>query len=351
MLYYAFEKYGIVRAIYNGRLAFLHCESRRELDALASLRGENDFRLLWKPPVKSENKASGMLAEILAHEYVHKHIFSRSSVGLMLNGWRFWARAKYLFGGSEDAVTNYYRARTVYFQHTRDDHEDIVAQVEGVGKSAAHNRIDRFEQLVDEQYADRIASVDETVLSQWAEMSILPSWHLRKLYIATGKRLQKDFAVVVSYRDEKKKWHETWLADAGLLNDVKEHRKGETQLARSLKKLLNRIRLEPLSEKQTFDTDLRWFLLGQRAQCEVLQSHYGLKFEDIKKRILATMLPFIMEWSGLPLSQQSLIYTMGEDVYGLSPDKFRENWDAKIKEWREDIQFRKFINFFYLHGN
>ncbi|NDV63353.1 hypothetical protein G0Q06_12885 [Puniceicoccales bacterium CK1056] len=348
MIYYTFRVGNEIKAIYNGRLVFFDSGSEKVRNLLISLCGQNDFaQLFQKPAGGPQSQSEKLIYRVLAHEHVHKEAVVLSKAGMLLNGWRFWARLMHLQFQDRVAVRRYYLARAIYLKETLEYQEEIAEALES--RMGQGTDLENLRYLVSE-YGSVIHSKEKDIWEKWKKARVTPALPLRPFFEYGGNKLHEHIAIVTSYVDSEGKWHEEWIADGGLLNDLKgqerEHHKGRARA----RKVLDSIRPERLLRKQNSLTDLMWLRIGFQSQLRALEEVYGLSESEILAQFLVPTATFAIKWSGLdPLDDGPLRLLVSAATD--SEQDFKQNWVPFVGKHSQNQRLRKLINFFYLHGN
>lgn len=349
MLYYTYRNLGRIQATYNGRLSFLRLEDWKTLLEIDQYKRGNDFDSLWTANADADECAEiDRIFPILLHEYAHKQTFRYSKLGLVLTGWRFWARVKHLYFQPQSAVRKYYIGRALYMMETEKYQEKLVYEIEALGAKSQLSK-QQFSEFVKKKYLARILLTDKHILTLWKTNRCLPSLLNRALFYFIGSILQKDFAIVASSLDPSGNWKEMWISDGGVLNEVKIQRATESRQRRFRKWVFNKLRPEPLSKRQTPFTDLRWLGIAVRSQCDVLRKVYKESETELQSR-LVQVTEFVLQWANVTNHEQQL-YAMMEDAAVMELEDFLSLWEPRIEKLFPDDKIKKFMNFFYLHGN
>ena len=266
-------------------------------------------------------------------------------MGLLINGWRVWARICHLVFKDQATVAKYYRARAIYMKETRDYQEKIVE----LSSRQDVLTLGELEERI-QVYRDTIEETDLKICAIWAREEATPPISLQPLLTYLGKKLQENFAIVTSYLDTDGQWREEWIADGGLLNDVKGPDQPHHQGKQNLRKWLNKIRPEPLSRKQTILTDLAWLRIGMSTQRKILNKVYGLSDRKIQADYIIPSTIFASHWSGKELSLHVTFNLIQAAAFKTESD-FNREWKSFVGVRAQNRALKKFINFFYLHGN
>lgn len=349
MLYYTSRRItGETDATYSGRFAFIHFSKYEDYLAVDHLRKENDFKNLWGTDKNDQTrKAKG----ILAHEYTHKHIYALSETGLILNGYRFLVRARFLLFKQAGPLKKYYRMRTIYLMETRPYHERF-AQAIDQELNDGHSSIElAFNHTVNSQYNTTIKNQEQVILDAWKQIDGHLSKLTRKFCLRFGRWLQENFAVMLSYRDVEGKVVNGGFADQGVSNDVGTVRPGDSWSTRIQKFLLLHLITLPLNRQESFDTYFEWYWIGQRTQFEILREKYGMEYDQFRDETLGRNALFIMEWAGVPEPRQSTLIQITEDTLLLNRSDFTTKWDATLSQWSHNPYIIRYFCFFHLHGN
>jgi hypothetical protein len=348
MLYYTSRnRTGEIDATYSGRFAFIHFRQPQEFEAVNALRRENDLKGLWAIGQDSDLNA----ARILAHEYTHKHIFSLSESGLVLNGLRFWVRVHFLLTGSLRRVEDYYRMRTVYFMETKPYHETLAQAIDGELAQGKGSIEEAFQNATRQHYQSSIAAAEKVIREKWDAMRLSPSGIWRAFCRWFGKWLQENFAVKLSCRDEQGGWIHGSFADQGITNDIYDPRPTETFFARIKKQILVHTLVRPLARLDRFNRQFDWYWIGQRTQYRVLQAQYNVDHDRFWKDFLCPNALFILQWAGVPAHLHSSLIELYEDTLLLDQAAFQSRWGGRIDSWKDDDDVKRYFSFFYQHGN
>ena len=349
MLYYtSTDETGNTDATYSGRFAFIHFPDYEDFLTVDRLRNENDFKQLWGSQDDPQIKKA---KEILAHEYTHKRIFALSETGLMLNGYRFLVRAKYLLTGRMNSVKKYYRMRTIYLMETRPYHEHLAHAIDEELGSGISSIDLAFRKTVDSQYASTIQTQEDTIQKSWQDIGGQLPPYLRKICTRLGRWFQENFAVMHSFRNLSGEIEHGGFADQGISNDLGTARPGDTYTSRLKKFLLQHLVALPLFRKESFDSYFEWYWLGQRTQFETLQQQYQVTYDQFRDETMGRNALFIMEWAGVPGPMQSTLIQITEDTLILNRADFMERWRTTLNQWKHNPYVTRYFCFFYLHGN
>lgn len=334
----------MIEATYSGRFTFIHFPSENEYEAAKALQQANDLQSLWTAEGK-ENP----LNRILAHEYTHKHIFAHSRCGLILNGWRFFARARFLAMGDTAEVIKYYKARTIFYTDTYQYHEEIAEHLDTFLKSGEVVSQSEFTTLIPDSLFQKINSTDDSILFLWKELGINPKFH--SFYEKVGKWLHGNFALMLSYRNNLGEFVDTGFADQGITNDVGVYREDNTIREKWGKTLLLQSIVMPLYRLESFEKYFLWFWVSQRTQFQTLQETKGISLDNYLAEYGLPVCEFILTWAGTPSELHVSIYELVEDALVLDTVKFQDKWGQFITEHKDNSRFERFFTFFYLHGN
>lgn len=348
MLYYTCKQNGEVKATYSGRFSFAALKSEAQFGALKSLQKGDDLKQIWQP---HKSKDFEEVARILAHEYTHKHIYSRSETGHILNGWRLWARICFLTTGSTHPLKDYYVARTVYLQETYDYHEEIAKRLDKVISQNSDSVEDELKKTIESDFLHVIQSSEYRIRQKWQQLGVTPNEIGQRIYQPVGKWLQANFALFLSYTNEQKEHIDAGFADQGISNDVGTIRKNEKKRDIFLKGILNTYVTLPIQRRESFEKYFDWFWIGQRTQLQTLQQHYGLNFEQFIIHNLVPTVPFIAAWAGVNKELHAALFELTEDALQLPKDLFFKRWSHFIEEHKDDRHFERYFAFFHLHGN
>lgn len=348
MLYYNYRSHGETKATYSGRFSFILLKDEDEYLALKSLQNGNDLQNLWRPR-KSEKLEK--VAPILAHEYTHKHIFSGSATGHILNGWRLWARIRFLRNGCPKELIKYYRARTIYVMETYAYQEAIAARMDESISKETQSVQDTLERIIKTEFNKEIESTESYIRRKWTELNIAPNRIHESLYHPLGKWLQANFALMISYPDVEGKIVDAGFADKGIANDVGTIRGDERYRSILLKKIFLNWFTLPIRRRESFQKYFDWFWEGQRAQFEMLQQVYGMQFEDFHMQYLLPAAQFIANWAGVPQILKTQLMTLTEDAFLLDRNRFMDKWEDFLEAHQSNSRFERYFTFFHLHGN
>jgi len=123
MLSFTYQEAGRIRATYNGRFAFMACDSQRELERLIKQNAHQKH-----PHWERTNTANQKPVDTyLQHEFRHQQLFQHSPSGLTLSGWRYALRPRFLRNNETVELVPYYRARTLYFHYMSPLHETLIS--------------------------------------------------------------------------------------------------------------------------------------------------------------------------------------------------------------------------------
>lgn len=347
MLFYTFRNdANTVEATYSGRFAFVHFPHHDELQKIHSLRAGNDLQGLW-----SHTTSSDRLTCIVAHEYTHKHIFAQSPTGMLLNGWRFWARARFLVEGSTHELEKYYRARAIYFHTTYSYHEKIAEELDQEMNSSSQSISSALKKIIQARYADTIHESENHITQKWEDLKVAPSKIPSRIYTRLGKSFQNSFSLMHSYKNDDGHHLDGGISDSGIANDVGTIRSDDNWTTKSQKFLLSHLIVLPLNRCESFEKYFDWYWLGQRAQYQTLQQETGISFEEFSTNYIHPLISFIFEWSGVPFSLHAQLIELVEDTFLLEKNPFLDRWDTFLQANQDNPRFVRFFCFFYLHGN
>lgn len=348
MLYYTYRDNGTVKATYSGRFSFIALADYDEFSVFKSLQNGDDLRALWANPLSDEHRKA---ASILAHEYTHKHIFSLSDTGHILNGWRMWARIRFLIGHSTEELEAYYTARTIYLKETYAYHETIADRVDQALSSNPESAEAELRRMAHEEFKGTIQLAEHTIRQKWEQLHIAPDEVSECIFHPLGKWLQANFALMLSYTNDDKETVDSGFADQGVTNDVGTIRKHERRTSIALKKLLNQCITLPIRRHESFEKYFEWFWIGQRTQVKTLKQIYGISFEEFLTQNLMPTTPYIINWAGVPHKIGRHLITLTEDALQLDRPEFDQKWASFIEEHKGNRRFERFFTFFHLHGN
>jgi len=350
MLFFTYRQGERIRAVYNGRFAFLHCYDPAERDSILALRGENDFEKLW---AYRQAGTTANAASVIVHEYMHKQIYGLSPVGWELTGWRLFARLRFVLLGDRPAITAYYRARAIYYFHTLDYHETLSTWLSENDATEAVDRFQQFEEKVKREMKGTITEADQAVKRAWKAAKVQPFFLFQPLYFRMGRWMQSSFSIGITARAETDAPTATltWTADGGIPNDIDQVRTNETRRIGLIKRLISKGIVNHLNRWQTFAQVFEWCWVGQRAQFACYQELTGVSREDYLRDYLHPMLGFVMEWAALPAEHHGITLEIFEDLLTLEKSAFDDKWRVDFTRLEAISAFRTVFGFFFLHGN
>lgn len=348
MLFYTSKNNeGNVHAIYSGRFAFIFMK-QEEYKTITGLCNGNDMVELWSHECSPDFNAA---TAVLAHEYTHKNIYTLSESGLILNGYRYWVRTRFLFFNDYRCVKKYYRMRTVHLMETRSYHEELAHHIDTALKSSPRSIKTVFEQTLNEHYLNRIQTAEDRIAATWKSIGLHFNGPWEKHYCKLGKWFHENFGVRVSYLDSDQQCILTAFADQGVSNDLENIRPEEPVGSRIKKVALSILFLYPLHYRETYRKRLEWYWIGQRTQFTTLKELYGMDYPTFFREIMQPSILFVMEWAGIPLHTRSQLFDFAEDTLQMNRAKFMRRWKPVLKQWRLDPSINRYLIFFHLHGN
>jgi hypothetical protein len=104
-----------------------------------------------------------------------------------------------------------------------------------------------------------------------------------------------------------------------------------------------------MSGRQTTATDLLWFRVSFQTQARILKSLYGYSERQILESVVS-ILEFVVKWAGVRVNP-ALVYEAADDALLITEAEFKDKWLGRIGEFEKNERLKKFVNFFYLHGN
>jgi len=334
------ETAGNVIATYSGRFAFLHFPSSRIFEHLSYT--------LSVDQLMNHAEISGLstlnLAGVILHERAHKQIFSSSRCGLILNGWRFFARAHFLLTGNKSGLIKYYRARTAYFHSSYSCHENIVAALD---KKESASPV--TPKSLKNRFQSDINSAENSTLFHWKKLGVTPK--KPRFFLKFGQWLQGSFAIMCSYRDKEGQFIYTGLAEEGITNDLGTIRSDNSFIQTMMKKLIHFLIVMPLFKFENFWTDFLWFWHSQRTQYQTLKEISHITYDDYLDLFVFPVCEFVLTWAGTPKQHHGQILELTEDTLVMSWADFSTKWLQYLEQNAEYTRFRRFFTFFYLHGN
>lgn len=349
MLFYTSKNgNGKIRATYSGRFAFICSLTRGEHKELLNLCNGNDMATLWSRQGGSDFDP---VADVLAHEYTHKKIYTLSKTGLILNGYRYWVRTRFLIFNDYKCVKKYYRMRTVLLMETRAYHEDLAHQIDFELSSSKQDIKAIFEKAVKGYYVDRIQHAENRIRTKWKSMGLSfrkpARWHYGKL----GKWLHENFAVRITYPGQGNHFTHSVVADKGVSNDLENNRPDDTKGSRIKKFLLRNLIMWPLHYMVNFKARLEWYWTGQRSQYATLKELYAMDYSTFLKEIMQPNILFVMEWAGIPSHNRHRVIEFAEDTLLMDREAFIRRWKPELSKWSSDPHINLYLEFFHLHGN
>lgn len=348
MLYYTSRNAaGKIHATYSGRFAFISMQ-QRDLKTVSDLCRGNDMATLWS---NQGGPDSDEVTDVLAHEYTHKNIYTLSESGLILNGYRYWVRTRFLFFNDSGCLRKYYRMRTVHLLETLRYHEELCHQIDTELMSSQQGIKTVFEETVKGHYADRIQAAEERIATRWTSMGLRFHAPWKTHYRALGKWFHENFCVRLSYLTSDRQRIYDVVADQGVSNDLENIRPEETAISKIKKRACSILFRYPLHYVETFRKRFEWYWIGQRTQFATLKDHYGMDYPTFLRDIMFPTILFVMEWADIPLHARGQLLEFAEDTLLMERAAFMQRWKPELKQWRSDAGFNHYLTFFHLHGN
>jgi hypothetical protein len=328
MLYFTFleRKSGALRAIYNGRFAFL-----REFPPDVALRVKLADPARDAAQIDREGVSVDALKS-LSEEEKHKALFLHCASGLFLNGMRFLVRVVWLVRKRERLPRLYYRFRTQFFLGMYDTHEELAGLLQ------------RDEENATEKAAleAKIAAEDQRLLVQWREILGRRFWALKPVAVFIGQLLSRHFAVVTVDAKSLEKTA-TNVASGGLFNTSGSFGKREGW---RIERILVWLRPEAwlqLSEPQLW----RWMILKfQEERREIFRQVGNSRHAE---EIYASYVQKIIVFLSLYMEVEDQL-----SVFWL--EKLLLNVEASAAQtppasWLGKKEIFAMVEFFYGHGN
>jgi hypothetical protein len=329
MLYFTFleKKSGALRAIYNGRFAFL-----REFPPSMALRAIKRTNSALDASQTGRESVSVDALKSLSEEERHQALFLHCESGLFLNGLRFLARIAWLVRKREGLPRLYYRLRTQFFLGMYDTHEELADLLQKKEENAAERATLKA----------RIAAEDQRLLIQWREMLGKRFLALRPVAMFIGRLLSRHFAVVTVDAKSSEKTA-TNVASGGLLNTSGSfgERKG-----RRIERILTWLRPEAwlqVSEPQVW----QWMILKfQEERREIFRQigdsrHAEKLYASYVQRIIA-FLSLYME-----VEDQVSVFRLEKLLLNVEASAAR----TPPTSWLGKKEIFAMVEFFYGHGN
>lgn len=325
MLYFTFseKKNGAVRAIYNGRFAFL-------LEFPPDVALQID---LAKPDRERPAHVHGDALKSLSEEERHQDLFLRCESGLFLNGFRFLVRLAWLVRKRERLPRLYYRLRTQFFLGMYEMHEELAALLlEREGESDP-----RFEAL-----KKRVAAEDNRLLAQWKKELGRDLWLLKPIAVVLGRLLSRHFAVVTVDTSHPGRTA-TNVASGGWLNTSGSF--GQRP-SRRIERILTWLRPEAWTQISEMEV-WRWMILKfQEERREILrQITDSLRAEELYTSYVQRILAFLSLY--MEVKDQLSVFQLEKLLLNVETPAAQ----APPAAWLSRKDIFAVVEFFYGHGN
>lgn len=328
MLYFTFleKKSGALRAIYNGRFAFL-----REFPPGAALR----VKLADPDRDASQIEQEGVSAEALkslSEEERHQILFLYCESGLFLNGLRFLARVAWLVRRREGLPRLYYRMRTQFFLRMYDAHEELADLLQKKEENAIEKAALKA----------KIAAEDQRLLVQWREMLGKRFLALKPVAVFIGQLLSRHFTVVTVDSKSSRKTA-TNVASGGLLNTSGSfgERKG-----RRIERILTWLRPEAgmqVSEPQVW----QWMILKfQEERREMFRQIVdSRRAEELYAFYVQRIIAFLSLY--MEVEDQLSVFRLEKLLLDVEASAAK----TPPNSWLGNEEIFAMVGFFYGHGN
>lgn len=323
MLYFTFldKRSGALRAIYNGRFAFLlefPPDVALDID-LSDITGK-----VGSVPVDTFSS--------LAEEERHKTLFLDCVSGLFLNGFRFLVRIAWLTRRREELPCLYYRFRTQFFLGMYEVHEELAALLLGHQEDTPEH----------EALKARIAAEDRRLIACWKEELGRKFWLLKLVAVSVGRLLSRHFSVVTV--DTKSPGRTaTNVASGGVLNTSGSF---GMRPGRWIERILTWLR--PEAFVRLSDTEIwRWMILKfQEERREIFrQTEEPASAKELYASYVRGIFAFLSLY--MEVKDQRSVFQLEELLLNVEEAAAQ----APPVDWlgREDIF--SIVGFFYGHGN
>lgn len=317
-----------IKALYNGKVAFLARANRNEIE---SYFADN-----------SMNKSFINDIDIISHEHKHQNLFMYTFSGKILSGFCVVSRFMYLVFNKVNFIKRYYKLRSIFYLNMHVLHEEIV-----------DNLLLSGDQQVLKADIIKIKKQNKIVIEKWKKYKLYPNAFSLLLCWIWGQLFGSSFTIVHG-EWKKEKWDERWIS-RGFVNNVKRIEKNDNFIVIILKKIMNNVRIERWF-KNNIDTDWKWMLVKFKTEYELvidnreyIMKNYNMEPDDYYDTYLNKILFFVSQWCRL--NKSDLIF-FTSDLFTTIKNFIKTNKIVSYKsEWLDMKGFRKFINFFYLHGN
>jgi hypothetical protein len=335
MLYFThrFSKGMALKGVYNGRFSFIAGVMKEELEAIFE-------RVVRGGDINRNDKDVAVAA--VREEFEHKKLYYYCLTGLILNGFRLVARLCWAKFRRRGMAEYYYEMRTLFFGVMYPLHESMVGSADKTDLKVKKKKIRR---------------ADVEVLRLWLKRPL--TWTfipVAWLFWLMGRFFSGSFAIIhVHYVDGR--MVERNYAEKGIVNQV-----GNVGAVRHrwMARVMEMFRIERLFRVKN-QRDWEWMLMKFMVEHRNWQRTLSAQEEAIDKlhlsktkhrthenfnEYLREILGFVAEWIGIdsafPIT--IIIKAFKRTLAGETVPRPRGGkWDT--------MEYRKLLNFFYLHGN